>query len=288
MYLRVLHRTTFTYAGKARDSFNETRLRPVSDALQRCHEFKLRLTPGTTPRDYDDFHGNTVHYFEIIEDHSKLVIEAASVIETVPTADRPHVPRVSSADLERSTEREMLAEFYNSSHYVPLEVELWREAQDALAEGRSDVWEDVRRLGSHIYRRFAYRPKTTGVTTRATDVLKLRMGVCQDFAHVHLGLCRSMGIPARYVSGYFFNNTRRPREIEASHAWIEAWVPGHGWVAFDPTHDRPADDRYIKVAVGRDYADIRPVNGTYRGAPTRSLKVDVTVREIPALVPAMT
>ena len=81
------------------------------------------------------------------------------------------------------------------------------------------------------------------------------------------------------MSGYFINNTRRPREIEASHAWIEAYVPGHGWTAWDPTHDRPAEHGYVKVAVGRDYADIRPVNGTYRGAPTRSLKVEVRVRE---------
>jgi transglutaminase-like putative cysteine protease len=134
-------------------------------------------------------------------------------------------------------------------------------------------------MGRHIYRTFAYKPKTTGVDTRATEALKLRTGVCQDFAHVHLGLCRSLGIPARYVSGYFFNDTRRPREIEASHAWIEAYIPTFGWAAFDPTHDRIADERYVKIAVGRDYADIRPVNGTYRGAPTRSLNVKVTVRK---------
>ncbi len=282
MHLRILHRTTFSYAGKATDSFNEVRLRPVRDAAQECRDFKLRLTPGAVPREYDDFYGNTVHYFEVPASHGKLVIEAVSLVDTVPLAARPPIPRVAVEDLERSGEREMFGEFYNSSHYVPLEVELWREAQDALAEGRSDVWSDVRRLGSHVYRRFAYRPNTTGVNTRATDVLKLRMGVCQDFAHVQLGMCRSLGIPARYVSGYFFNNTRRPREIEASHAWIEAFVPGYGWAAWDPTHDRPADERYVKVAVGRDYADIRPVNGTYRGAPTRSLKVDVTVREAPA------
>jgi transglutaminase-like putative cysteine protease len=278
MHLRVTHRTTFVYAGKAHDSFNETRLRPVTDATQRCLSFDLRLAPSAKPREYDDFYGNTVHYFEVAAHHPKLVIDATSVVETTPTAERPVVPRAPVESLERSSEREMLAEFYNSSHYVPLDVELWREAQDALAEGRSDVWNDVRRLGQHIYRRFAYRPNSTGVNTRATDVLKLRMGVCQDFAHVHLGLCRSMGVPARYVSGYFFNDTRRPGEIEASHAWVEAWVPGHGWAAYDPTHDRMADERYVKVAVGRDYADIRPVNGTYRGAPTRTLKVEVSVR----------
>jgi hypothetical protein len=287
MHLSILHRTTFTYAGKAHDSFNEVRLRPIDDAFQKCVNFDLRLEPTATPQDYSDFYGNTIHYFDIAEGHTKLIVEAQSLVETTPNDDRPSVPSVSSSDLERSAEREMFAEFYTSSHYVPLEVELWREAQDALCDGRADVWNEVCRLGRHIYRTFAYKPKTTGVSTRANDALKLRMGVCQDFAHVHLGLCRSLGIPARYVSGYFFNTTRRPREIEASHAWIEAYVPGFGWAAFDPTHDRPADDRYVKVAVGRDYADIRPINGTYRGAPTRSLKVDVKVRQTNGrLVPA--
>jgi len=285
MNLRVTHRTTFTYAGRAHDSFNEVRLRPMDDATQCCRDFKLRVTPHAVPREYDDFYGNTVDYFEVAEPHLKLIVETTSVVETVPTRARPVPPRVFVDEFERSNERELLAEFFSSSHYVPLDVELWREAQDALADGRSDVWNDVRRLGSHIYRRFAYKPRTTGVQTRANDVLKLRMGVCQDFAHVHLGLCRSVGIPARYVSGYFFNSLRRPRETEASHAWIEAYVPGFGWAAYDPTHDRVADERYVKIAVGRDYADIRPVNGTYRGAPTRSLRVAVSVREMKPRVP---
>lgn len=279
MHLRIVHRNTFSYAGEAHDSFNEVRLRPATDATQACRDFKLNIAPGADARDYEDFYGNTVHYFDISPNHRRLVIEAVSTVDTIPLADRAPIPSVPTSELENSSEREMLAEFYTSSHYVPLEVDIWREAQDALADGRGDVWSDVRRLGGHIYRTFAYKPKTTGVNTRANDALKLRMGVCQDFAHVHLGLCRSLGIPARYVSGYFFNTTRRPREIEASHAWIEAYVPGHGWAAYDPTHDRVADDRYVKVAVGRDYADIRPVNGTYRGAPTRSLRVTVTVRE---------
>lgn len=278
MHLRVSHRTTFVYAGSAHDSFNEVRLKPVHDATQQCRQFSLNLTPAASLSEYDDFYGNTVHYFDVTEAHTKLVIEAVSLVDTVPMAERPPVPAVSAADLERSGEREMLAEFYNSSPYVPLGVELWREAHDALAEGRSDVWTDVRRLGAHIYRTFTYKPKSTGVNTRAPEALAQRTGVCQDYAHVHLGLCRSIGIPARYVSGYFFNTTRRPREIEASHAWIEAYIPGYGWAAYDPTHDRVADDRYVKLAVGRDYTDIRPVNGTYRGAPTRSLRVNVAVR----------
>jgi transglutaminase-like putative cysteine protease len=111
--------------------------------------------------------------------------------------------------------------------------------------------------------------------------MALRAGVCQDFAHVMLGLCRCIGIPARYASGYFLNSDRKPGEMEASHAWIEAFIPGHGWAAYDPTHARRPDERYVKVAVGRDYADIRPVSGTYRGAKTSELRVEVEVRETP-------
>lgn len=279
MQLRVVHRTSFVYAGEAKESFNELRLRPAETEFQRCLAFDLRISPVAETRDYGDFHGNTVHYFEVPEPHERLCITAISRVETVPTGQRPATPMVSAEQLATSPEREMMAEFATDSPYVPLDVELWREAQDILAGGRGDVWGDVRRLGEHVHRTFIYQPGSTGVSTRAPDALRLRAGVCQDFAHVHLGLCRTLGIPARYVSGYFLNPARRPGENEASHAWIEAWLPGAGWLAYDPTHARVADDRYITLAVGRDYADIRPVSGTYRGAPTRALRVDVCVRE---------
>jgi transglutaminase-like putative cysteine protease len=282
MLISLLHRTTFVYAGKAQESFNEVRLKPLDDASQTCRSFELRIDPVAQTREYVDFYGNTVHFFDIAAEHSRLVIEANSEVETTPNAARPQVPVVPLAELECSPELELHAEFLTDSHYVALDVDLWKEAKDALGDGRADVWSDVQRMCRHIYRTFAYKPRTTGVSTGATDALRLRSGVCQDFAHVALGLCRSSGIPARYVSGYFIKLQRRPEEDEASHAWIEAFVPGYGWAAFDPTHDRPADDRYIKLACGRDYADIRPVSGTYRGGKTRSLNVEVRVREAEA------
>jgi transglutaminase-like putative cysteine protease len=108
-------------------------------------------------------------------------------------------------------------------------------------------------------------------------VLATRRGVCQDYAHAMLALCRVQGIPARYVSGYFHNVERLPGEIEASHAWVETLLPGYGWKGFDPTHDRIVDTRYIRLATGRDYGDIRPVSGTFRGRGTRLLTVDVKI-----------
>jgi transglutaminase-like putative cysteine protease len=279
MLLHVLHRTTFVYAGEAHDSFNEVRLRPISDRTQSCGRFALRLSPEADVRQYEDFYGNAVHYFDVPGGHSRLVVEAESTVETLAPAARAPVPAVPPSALAEGPERDLVAEFFSASPYVPLEVELWREARDALADGESDIWTNVRRIGRHVHRTFAYRPKATGVHTRATDALRLRAGVCQDFAHVQLGLCRSAGLAARYVSGYFLNPHRRPGESEASHAWIEAYVPGHGWAAYDPTHDRPADERYVKIAVGRDYSDIRPISGTYRGAATRDLRVVVRVRQ---------
>jgi transglutaminase-like putative cysteine protease len=279
MLISLLHRTTFSYAGKAHDSFNEVRLKPLEDATQSCRSFELRTDPGTQLRDYVDFYGNTVHYFDIMAGHEKLVIEAISEVETTPNTARPPVPVVAN---EVDAERELRSEFLVDSHYVPLDVSVWKEAQDALQNGRSDLWSDVRQICRHVYTTFAYKPRSTGVATVATEAIRLRAGVCQDFAHVALGMCRTSGIPARYVSGYFIKVERRPGEVEASHAWIEAFVPGYGWAAYDPTHDRAADERYVKVACGRDYGDIRPVSGTYRGGKTRSLDVEVRLREAEA------
>jgi transglutaminase-like putative cysteine protease len=282
MLLHLFHRTTFVYAGAVRDSFNEVRLRPVDDDAQACRNFQLRISPDApVARDYLDYYGNRVHYFDLSASHEQLVIEAESHVETTPDAKRPAIPAVPSPGLSGShPASELYSEFLADSHYVPLSVELWRETQDVFAEhGRTDVWADALRLGRHVFKTFTYKPHSTGVHTLAPDALKLRTGVCQDYAHVMLGLCRTVGIPARYVSGYFYNRSRRPGEIEASHAWVEALVPGYGWAAYDPTHDRIADERYVKIAAGRDYADIRPVSGTYRGAPTRELRVEVTVRE---------
>lgn len=281
MLLNLLHRTTFVYAGPARDSFNEVRLRPVDADTQTCRRFDLRTSPRSAIRDYVDYYGNRVHYFDLPAAHDQLIIEAESEVETVPVQQRPAIPAVPSPGLpDAPPPIELYAEYLVDSHYVPLAPELWREAQDALAEQpRTDVWDDALRIGRHVFTKFTYKPFSTGVNTKATDALALRCGVCQDFAHVMLGMCRTMHIPARYVSGYFFNELRRPGEIEASHAWVEILIPGYGWVGFDPTHDRPADERYVKIASGRDYADIRPVSGTYRGAPTRELRVEVIVRQ---------
>jgi transglutaminase-like putative cysteine protease len=275
--LSISHLTRYTYEGAVKDSFNEARLQPVSDHLQQCVDFRFLISPEASVRDYPDFFSNCVHYFDVPDPHESLEVLAVSRVRTNPE-NRGPVPTVDAAALEASSVKEHHFDFLRSSEFVSLAADVWREAVDALPEGPADVWQDVLRIGEHIHRNYKYTPLSTNVNTKASEVIRKKQGVCQDFAHLMLGICRTHGIPARYVSGYFLNQHKLPGEIEASHAWIEAFIPRYGWKGYDPTHRRVSDTRYIKIAVGRDYGDIRPVGGTFRGKGTRKLVVEVSVQ----------
>jgi len=279
LLLSISHLTRYTYEGPVSDSFNEARLQPVTDSHQQCCEFRFRLDPTTPVRDYPDFYGNCVHYFDVPEPHEILEVEALSIVQTIPESRGP-VTGVSPKLLETSQFKEEFFDFLHSSSFVSLQAEIWKEAVDALPEGVKDIWADTLTIGEHIHRNYKYTPLATNVDTRAIEVLKKKEGVCQDFAHLMIGLCRTHGIPTRYVSGYFLNLHKLPGEIEASHAWIEVFIPGYGWKGYDPTHHRETDSRYVKIAVGRDYFDIRPVGGTFRGKGTRKMVVEVSVQRV--------
>ena len=273
----VRHLTSFRYQGDVWDSFNEARLHPVNDSAQTCESFVLNINPPAALRDYPDFYSNTVHYFDLTQPHHALDVEAVSRVQTRPD-DRGAVPVGNPPGALKNTDiEENFFDFLHDSAFVSLDHEIWREALDAVPEGLKDLWLDAVAIGRHIFRTFTYTPKATTVNTKPADVLHARQGVCQDFAHLMLGMCRSLGIPARYVSGYFLNPNRAPDEVEASHAWVEVFLPGFGWQGFDPTHDRVPDTRYVKLAVGRDYGDIRPIGGTFRGKGTREMIVEVHV-----------
>lgn len=280
LLLRVKHLTQFVYQGPTQDSFNEARLQPVSDHSQECREFALNIEPAAVVRCYPDFFSNCVHYFDVTTPHESLRVEAVSAVQTRPDS-RGGPPAENPPEMLRDTGIvESWFEYLQDSAFVSKDAEIWREARDAVPDGVTDLWHDALAIGSHLFRNFSYTPKLTTVNTHPMEVLRLRRGVCQDFVHVMLGMCRSLGIPARYVSGYFFNPNRAPDEIEASHAWVEVFLPRFGWQGFDPTHDRLPDTRYVKIATGRDYGDIKPLSGTFRGRGTREMSVEVQVERI--------
>lgn len=275
MRLQVFHRTQHTYASPVRESFNEVRLQPTNTETQRRHSFILKVLPPTRLTHYLDFNMNCVHMFEIAEPHTELIVEATSVVTTSEQLlpdDAPAAPFSSLVGCERL---ERCYDYLQPSYYVPLTSEVKAFAQNI---GPDDVWLTALALMNKVYSDFEYRPASTTVQTTVVEALRLRHGVCQDFAHVLLGLCRARRIPARYVSGYLYNGpVDQLKGAQASHAWIEVYLPNHGWRGLDPTNNQQVNQRYVKVAVGRDYSDVSPMRGNYRGTAERRLHVEVLV-----------
>lgn len=272
MKWEIIHRTEYTYASPVRESFNEVRLQPFSDDWQQVDEFLVKILPAPRLRHYHDFYSNVVHHFEIPEPHSSLLVESRTRVTVHPPP--PLAPTEMPWPLTRigeAAKESRVFEFLTDSHYVESSPEAWRLALDATA-GMTDTWQAALALMRFVHAELKYEPNSTTVHTHMREVLRERRGVCQDFAHVLLGLCRVMKIPALYVSGYLATEA-----ASATHAWTEVLIPGIGWRALDPTHNRQTDETYVKIAVGRDYADVAPVRGHYKGTTDRKMAVKVSI-----------
>ena len=184
----------------------------------------------------------------------------------------------SHSDLKRCQDRDDCHPFLQSSSYVELSPAIWREAVDIRGDSQ-DVFQTSYAIMDHIYTNFQYVSGATNVSTHANEVISGRKGVCQDFAHAMAAYCRCLGIPARYVSGYFYDPTRDHslRGSEASHAWVEVFAGDAGWVGLDPTNRKVVDETYIALAFGRDYRDVAPVIGSYYGGGNSQLSIRVQV-----------
>jgi transglutaminase-like putative cysteine protease len=278
MTLKVVHLTRFLYHGEVLESHNEARLCPISDPLQRCASFELRVSPAVKIITRRDFFLNRVDYFDVMEPHDSLEIESTAVIETRAEM-RGSVPEeLTLRSLDSQDVDVSVFDYQVESQLIQTPLVVTNEARGVIGDSVRHLWWDAVAIGRHVYATFAYVPGATDSRTPVVEALAARRGVCQDFANVMIAMCRSRGIPARYVSGYFYNGKTEADQIEASHAWVEIFVPGYGWKGFDPTHDRESDPRYIKLAVGRDYADVRPVGGRFLGRGTQDMVVEVRVR----------
>lgn len=281
MKLSVLHRTAFLYGGPVTDSTNELHLEPRTFPFQKTISSLIRVLPATRLSKFKDLFQNTTHHFEIPGSHTRLEIESHIRVHNLPL-DIPDEARNATKDAYRSPAvRDRSWPYLNESARVVFRPEIWRQAID-ITFGHESYFDKATEIMRWINAEFRYEPGTTDVATHLDQCFAERRGVCQDFTHVMLGLCRSAGIPARYASGYLYNG---PRDhligAQASHAWAEVFLPVVGWIGFDPTNNNLADARYVKIAVGRDYEDIAPIRGTYRGAAHCQMEVEVLVEQIP-------
>lgn len=278
------HVTRFRYTAPIRESVMEVRKKPLSDGFQRCLQFGLRLTPGARPKSYQDHMGNTIHHFNIPQPHQELVVVAESQVFMEDPPELPErLPVEAWGQLDDLARRDLGAwEFVGPSGFTQSTPLLEVLADEVGALRRDDPLTVLRDLNERLYGCFEYRPRSTRVDSPIDEALKSRAGVCQDFAHVMLALLRRIGIPARYVSGYLYHRREHGdrSEEDASHAWVEALLPGLGWVGFDPTNRLLARERHIRAAVGRDYSDVPPTKGVFKGDAQHELSVAVQVRPL--------
>jgi transglutaminase-like putative cysteine protease len=279
-YYTIRHVTRFSYEVPVRESVMEARMQPRSEASQRCLHFGLTTSPASRVLRYQDHEGNIVHHFDIPGRHSRLTVTAEALVECLPL-DYPVGVAVDEWDkVDAMTASGEFWDTLNPSTFARPTTRLDTLRQEIGVDRRDDPLTTLRRLMGEMYARFEYRPRSTRVDSPIDEALETRRGVCQDFAHIMIALVRPLGIPCRYVSGYLFHGPgSRDRSADgATHAWVEALVPSIGWVGLDPTNNLLAGDRHVLVAVGRDYADVPPTRGVFKGTSAVRSELLVSVR----------
>lgn len=262
-------------------------MQPRTEGGQRCLRFEFRTSPRSTVATFKDDLQNHVHAFDIPDRHSQLTLRAEALVETMPP---PALPDSLSADAWDALDAMTAGDRYwdmLAPSTLTQSTDLLRALARELRLGRTcDPLSAVRELNGAIHDAFEYDPYTTEVHSPIDEALASRHGVCQDFSHIMTALVRELGIPCRYVSGYLYHRTEdHDRSAQdATHAWVEALLPQLGWIGFDPTNDLVAGDRHVRVAVGRDYADVPPTRGVFKGRAETELAV--SVRVLPAEAPA--
>jgi transglutaminase-like putative cysteine protease len=275
--LRVRHRTGYSYAGEVKSSFNEARMTPLTDATQMTLESRVEVAPAASTYHYRDYWGTLVTSFDIHAPHAELVVTATSVVETFLRSTEPG--GLSWLDLQGEQIADRHAEWLALTRRTDPDgelAELARTAAGSLAPAEAAV-----ACVTAVRESMEYVAGATGVHSTGLDAWRERKGVCQDFAHISLGMLRSLGLPARYVSGYL-----HPRATAAigetiageSHAWVEWW--DGAWIGYDPTNGKPVGEQQVAVARGRDYDDVSPLKGIYSGPKSSALGVLVEVTRL--------
>jgi transglutaminase-like putative cysteine protease len=279
----IAYRTTIQYDDIVRGSQNELRACPATDQHQQLISYRVTTHPGTRVLAHHDYWGTRADTFGIREPHVALEIDAQATVETMP---RPLVtvsPR--RADLEAGAFRETHVEYLGRTEHTDWNGEVSEAAQRIATVTGDDVVGIVLALHRFVHTSLEYTPGATYIGVDVNDVLTQAKGVCQDYAHLAVSLCRSVGIPARYVSGYFFAASDATGadvdddEVQVqTHAWFEAAIPEWGWLALDPTNAQQVGQRHITIGHGRDYDDVPPVRGVYSGTAQPSTDAVVEMR----------
>lgn len=273
---KIHHITKYQYDRPVKESVSQVRIYPINDDGQQVRQFELRINTDPEVAVYTDFYGNQVGDFSVLQPHQDLVIESRFTVDThmSTAAEMPTDIPISQIEeciatdinLLRLREPERIREQWVIDHILK-----------QLSLPNQTIAEAAWACSEFIYCNFRYEKGITTVETTVDEILDHRSGVCQDFAHVCLQLLRTLGIPARYVSGYICPNKSGLRGEGATHAWVECWMPNKGWMGIDPTNNVWVNGYHVKLATGRDFNDCSPVKGTFKGIARQALSVYVSV-----------
>jgi transglutaminase-like putative cysteine protease len=280
MFYSIRHLTRFRYKSPVSESLMEVRMHPRTEGGQRCFAFQLSVDPRARVHMYRDYLGNSVHHFDVPGQHVELRILAEAQVELEPPPPLPdRLPPSAWEELDEQVATGDYWEMLTPSQFAQPSPALLSLVHPLGVQRRDDPLTLLRELNLAIYDWFAYVPKSTRVDSPVDHAIEARQGVCQDFAHIMTALVRYVRIPCRYVSGYVYPRAKhQDRSPEgATHAWVEALLPGLGWVGFDPTNNLEAGERHIRTAIGRDYADVPPTKGIFKGDSASQLTVSVRV-----------
>lgn len=281
MYYSIRHITRFRYSAPVRESVMELRMQPRSEGTQMLRSFQINTNPRSQLYAYTDHFGNAIYHFNVLRAHEELRIEAVAVVEIFRSPPLPEA--ADSLEWERYNGYNLTAD-----HFDLMEPSKFATFSQALLEFMADKQLEIpqgdpltalKNLNHTLYEAFDYEPGATQVHSLIDQALKIRCGVCQDFAHIMIAIARRWGIPARYVSGYLCHQANGAERLgaDATHAWVEVFLPSLGWIGFDPTNDMMASDHHIRAATGRDYADVPPTRGVLKGSAQSELAIAVSV-----------
>jgi transglutaminase-like putative cysteine protease len=274
---QLKHITRYLYPSPVRESTNQIMLYPIEDARQDVKRHEIAISHQPAIEIFSDYFGNRTGIFSIPQPLSELQIQSTADVVV-------HESPLPADDQAASRQWSELRAFGSLASYIDF---LWQEKSDRLdelaaitkdfADPAKTPFTVAKEMSGFVYRHFEYKKGITDTETGVHEIWSMRAGVCQDFAHVLLAMLRLCGIPARYVSGYICPKNHEFRGEGATHAWVEAFIPFEGWLGLDPTNNCIVSDRHIRLAVGRNFSDVTPVKGTYKGSSEHLLEVGVEI-----------
>jgi transglutaminase-like putative cysteine protease len=273
---KIVHITKYQYNWPIKESINEIRLYPHNFDNQEVLQHQLLITNNPEVEISKDFYGNRVGNFNTIETHSEMTIESRMLVRVNHSLNIPEIDHTSVADLIEEKEKSILLLRLCYPEIIEKQDEIISILNEIEYTNKS-ILEIAQQCNNYIFNHFTYTKGITNIETTVDEILEIRKGVCQDFAHVLLQLLRTAGIPSRYVSGYICPNESGLRGEGATHAWVEIYTPNQGWLGLDPTNNIWTMDNHVKLSVGRNFYDCTPVKGTFKGLAKQTLSVCVSI-----------